>query len=133
MHEKTEGLLQTLDRLAGDLIHAVVGGQDDGIREGTVMTVGPPPYRRLDCDGRALAYVRSRPRKRAVRVDVSGVWIPARGSPLMIRSSSSAATLMIRSTSDVREAVDYLVETVARTRREHLEANLRRTARLRVA
>jgi hypothetical protein len=44
------------------------------VSEGIVMTEGPPAYRRLDADKRALAYVRVRSRRVAVRVDVSGLW-----------------------------------------------------------
>ena len=60
---------RALSDLASSLI-ASITGTELSVREGTVMTLGPAPYRRLDCDGRALAYVRARPKKRGVRVDV---------------------------------------------------------------
>ncbi len=86
------------------------------IREGIVMTVGPIPYRRLDCDGRALAYVRTRPKKDAVRVDVPGLWHTPATSKLQIRASAGRA-LLVRSDDEVREVVRYLEATVAETRR----------------
>lgn len=85
------------------------------LEEGRVMTVGPPPYRRLDCDGRALAYLRARPRRVAVRLDISGLWLPPRTSPLLIPSSVGAALLLERR-DDVELAVVALVESVERTR-----------------
>jgi hypothetical protein len=104
-----------LEGLVGELINGVVA-REPTVREGTVMTEGPPPYRRLDCDGRALAYVRARPRKRAVRVDISGLWSPAQGSSIRIASASGAATLLLRDGNDLEEAVRFLLETVERTR-----------------
>jgi hypothetical protein len=86
------------------------------IREGVVMTVGPIPYRRLDCDGRALAYVRMRPKKEAVRVDVPGLWHTPPTSKLQIRASAGRA-LLVRSDEEVREVVRYLEATVEHTRR----------------
>src|SRR5688572_6542639 len=65
------------------------------IREGEVMTLGPAPYRRLDCDRRALAYVRPRPRKGFVRVDVSGLWLVPESTPnLAHRGSGGSVTLV---------------------------------------
>jgi hypothetical protein len=75
-------LLDELEALANELITEMA--RDGVVREGTVMTEGPPPYRRLDCDGRALAYVRTRPRKKAVRVDVSSLWAPGNPEPIPI-------------------------------------------------
>lgn len=91
----------------------------DGLQvtEGRVMTVGPPPYRRLDCDGRALAYLRRRSRKRAVRIDVSGLWAAERPSRIRIPTSSGSATLMVRTADDLEEAISFLRDTVERTRR----------------
>jgi hypothetical protein len=86
------------------------------IREGIVMSVGPTPYRRLDCDGRALAYVRTRPKKDAVRVDVPGLWHTPNTSKLQIRASAGRA-LLARSPEDVAEVVRYLEATVEETRR----------------
>lgn len=86
------------------------------IREGVVMTVGPTPYRRLDCDGRALAYVRARPKKRAVRIDVSGLWFTPKSCRLSVSGASGAASLLVSSEQDLSEAVRYLRETVERTR-----------------
>ncbi|MCC7383669.1 MAG: hypothetical protein IT384_17645 [Deltaproteobacteria bacterium] len=114
MYDNTESL--NLEDLAHALIAGVVT-REPTVREGTVMTVGPPPYRRLDCDGRALAYVRTRPRKRAVRIDVSGLWLPAPGtSRIAIPSATGSATLLVRTRTDLEEAVAYLLDAVLRTR-----------------
>ena len=86
-----------------------------GVTEGRVMTVGPPPYRRLDCNGRALAYVRVRRRQGIVRVDVSGLWKAERApSRLRIPTVSGSATLALRSAVDLGEAFEFLYHIVAR-------------------
>jgi hypothetical protein len=92
-----------------------------GTREGIVTcSAGPPPYRRLDCDGRALAYIRARPRKRFVRIDVSGLWrAPAEGR-LAQPIAAGASALIVRSEEDVPEVVRYLTETIEGTRRARL-------------
>jgi hypothetical protein len=87
-----------------------------GITEGKVMSPGVPPYRRLDCDARALCYVRVRPKKRAVRVDVSGLWVLPGECPLQVPGSSGNASYMVRSTTDVDELVAFLAATVRHTR-----------------
>ena len=56
---------ESLEHITSLVIDRLTGARKLGISEGTVMTPGPPPYRRLDCGGRALAYIRERPRKRA--------------------------------------------------------------------
>jgi hypothetical protein len=108
-------VFQELDELAREVIARLVQ-LPNGVREGLVMTVGPAPYRRLDCDGRALAYVRTRPKKRMVRVDISGLWLATRPSRLRARSSNGAATLIVKTRRDMLEAVHYLEEVVSRTR-----------------
>jgi hypothetical protein len=55
--------------LAARLIDRVLS-TDPGIEEGVVMTLEKMPYRRLDCGGRALCYIRVRPTKRVVRIDL---------------------------------------------------------------
>jgi hypothetical protein len=86
------------------------------IREGVVMTIGPTPYRRLDCDGHALAYIRPRPRRQGVRVDVPGLWFLPKPCRLSITGAAGTATLLVQSEQDLTEAVGYLRETVERTR-----------------
>ncbi len=98
----------------------------EGVREGTVMTAGPAPYRRIDCDGRALAYVRARPRKGFVRVDISGLWLADHECHLRAETAGGSASLLIHEPSDVAPAVDYLRETVVRTR----EAQARRARKV---
>ncbi len=110
-----QDLVHDLEKLASQLI-ALVVDHVGGVREGTVMTVGPAPYRRLDADGRALAYVRVRPRKRAVRVDVSGLWKASSPSRLRSASAGGTATLLVRGPGDLREAARFLAESVAETR-----------------
>lgn len=124
-----EQLLTELGALAEDLIRAMVDSALE-VREGIVMTVGPPPYRRLDADGRALAYVRVRPRKRAVRVDVSGLWRAVLDSPIRTPSASGAATLMVRTPEEVGMAVRYLAQTVERTREAEREERDRKAGRV---
>lgn len=110
----------TLDAHLSDLMDALItmATRTGLIREGVVMTVGPMPYRRLDCDGRALAYVRKRPKKRAVRIDVPGLWAAPTGSHLAIAASAGRA-LLLRSQEDVMHAVAFLLEAIEWTRRPH--------------
>lgn len=115
---KQEQITHWLSGLAEDLIARIVADLDAGIEEGVVLCTGPAPYRRLDCDGRALAYIRVRPRKRAVRVDVTGLWKAPTRSRLIIPAAGGAATLLVRSHIDVSDAVRYLVRSVERTRGE---------------
>jgi hypothetical protein len=79
-----------------------------GIREGRVMSLaGVAPYRRIDCDGRALCYVRSRPLRRAIRVDVSGLWF----------GDASKLVLLLKDEGEVVRAIEYLHAVVAADRR----------------
>lgn len=80
------------------------------------MSTGPAPYRRVDCDGRALVYLRPRPRKRGLRLDVSGLWLVPRGCVLRLPTATAAASLLVRNEGDVEEAARYVAETVRRTR-----------------
>ncbi len=111
-------LMRELSILEDDLIDMIVK-TIPGVREGYVRSEGPKPYRRLDCDGRALAYIRCRPRKAIVRLDVSGLWRVAPNSRIRARSSSSAATLFLRLLTDIDEAVTYLQKTVSNTRQAY--------------
>ncbi len=106
---------ERLDAMLGELIQALLDAELD-IREGKVMTEREAAYRRLDCDQRALAYLRARPKKRAVRIDVTGLWQTPRSSRLRVPNAGGAATLLVRSKSDARMAVKFLRETVERTR-----------------
>ncbi|MBK8013837.1 MAG: hypothetical protein IPK13_21110 [Deltaproteobacteria bacterium] len=116
-----------LERIAAELIDLATSG-DLGIREGTVMTVGAPPYRRLDCDGRALAYIRTRPRRRAVRVDVSGLWIATEPPHFGIRGAGGSVTLLLQRRADLVEATTYIEALVVRTRKAHEQEHRRRRA-----
>lgn len=121
---RREDLERWLERLARKLIEELVASSEATIVEGVVMSVGPAPYRRLDCDGRALAYVRTRPRKRAVRVDVTGLWRAPNGSRLRIPSATGVATLLVCSEADTSEAIRFLKNTVARTREARQRGDL---------
>lgn len=112
-----------LSTLAAELIHEIAHLSD--IREGEVMTMGPVPYRRLDCDRRALAYVRARPRKKMVRVDISGLWLMPRESPLAAAGSGATKTLVLRSHADKTEAIAFLLATVEATRIQQARARER--------
>lgn len=116
-----------LDTIVSELIGRAMCCAE-GVREGTVMTAGPPPYRRIDCDGRALAYIRARPRKGFVRVDISGLWLADHDSPLRAESAGGAATLIVYEPAEVPKAIDYLRETVERTREAHAKRAAIRTA-----
>lgn len=121
-HERIRILLEHLaDRFVIRLTEL-----EPSVTEGAVMTSGPPPYRRLDCDHRALVYVRCRPRKVAVRMDLSGLWRIPEPSPLRV-PSASGATLMIRAYPDVEEAVAYVRKALVLTR--ELERNCAENAR----
>lgn len=111
-----ESLETILGNLTSELIRALLEADLD-IQEGKVMTEGDAAYRRLDCDQRALAYLRARPKKKAVRIDVSGLWRTPRSSRLRIPNAGGAATLLVKSKSDARIAVRFLKETVEKTRR----------------
>lgn len=97
-----------------------------GIKEGEVMTPGPPPYRRLDCDARALCYVRVRPKKRGIRVDLSGLWCLAGESRFRVPGSSGMASFMIKDGAHAEELARYLVDVVYFTRRRFSEDRHRR-------
>lgn len=112
-----------LEALATSLIEEAVKALP-GVREGTVMTIGPAPYRRLDADGRALAYIRVRPRKHSVRVDISGLWHVRGPSRLRVPSAGGSATLLIRRREDVHEALRLLARALEDTRAAHAEAQL---------
>jgi hypothetical protein len=114
--EKTRREWDGFLALLAEKVIAALVSSDLGIREGVVMSLaGVAPYRRLDCDGKALCYVRCRPQKRAVRIDVSGLWCrPAQPTRLIQKSSS--LTLMVSRYEDVGEAAEYLRTVVQATR-----------------
>ena len=90
------------------------------LNEGTVMTMGPPPYRRIDCQGRAVAYIRTRPRKQAVRVDISGLWVISpqvseKVQRIMVRSATGGVSLLLKSKEDIDASVQLISETVMHT------------------
>jgi hypothetical protein len=106
---------ESLDDILSDLIRELVEANLD-IQEGKVMTAGDASYRRLDCDQRALAYLRARPKKKAVRIDVTGLWKTPRSSKLKIPNAGGSATLLVHTKSEARAAVKFLKDTVERTR-----------------
>lgn len=120
LHTRHERLRRHLDRMAEALIRTALLA-DPRIQEGTVLTVGPPAYRRLDCAGRALAYVRSRPRRAAVRVDLSGLWRIPKPSPLQIPSATGAA-LLVGAYDEVDLAVAFLLDAIRRSQPSPREA-----------
>jgi hypothetical protein len=131
-HKTDDRKRAALATLADELIRDLLAIAPD-ISEGVVMTTGPLPYRRLDCDRRALAYIRARPRKRIVRVDVSGLWIVPSESRLRVDVSSAGCSLILRSAADKDEAIAFLLEAIQTTRtrleKERTEEE-RRRARL---
>lgn len=113
-----------LDRLRSELVRKTTALLPD-TREGAVMSLGPAPYRRIDCDGRALAYIRTRPRKGVVRVDVSGLWLVPRDAAIAHPSASGSATLYLQSLSDVLPAVRFLEASIRTTRAAYARAEVR--------
>lgn len=121
-----------LDSLRELLVVALLAESQE-LREGVVMTMGPPPYRRIDCNGRAVVYLRSRPRRKAVRADMSGLWVicpnaSARAAGIMIRSATGGASLMLSSEDHIKLAVDLIVESVNYTLALEEEYKNRHTA-----
>jgi hypothetical protein len=106
---------EPLEDILSEVIRALVEANLD-IQEGKVMTTKEASYRRLDCDQRALAYLRARPKKKAVRIDVTGLWKTPRSSKLRIPNAGGAATLLVRTQAEARAAVKFLKETVEKTR-----------------
>ncbi len=106
---------EKLDALLSEVIRELLDAELD-IREGVVMTTGDAAYRRLDCDQRALAYLRTRPKKRAVRIDVTGLWKTPRTTKLRVPNAGGAATLLVHTRAEARIAIRFLKETVIRTR-----------------
>jgi hypothetical protein len=105
LEELLETMFRGLERIDPDAL------------EGRVMSEGPPPYRRIDLDGRALAYVRARPKRRALRVDVTGLWKGDLPCALKTETATGSACLIVRTRADVDEAIRFLHESVQRTRR----------------
>jgi hypothetical protein len=105
-----------LEEIQAELINGLLVAQI-GIVEGEVRTMGQPPYRRFDCDRRALAYLRVRPKKDFLRLDLGGSWIALPPSRLGLRGSQGVLTL--REPEDVPVATELLIQTVVVSRREH--------------
>lgn len=112
--EREDRMREMLDSLADVLVLCLLE-RDPSLSEGSVMTIGPPPYRRVDADNRALCYIRSRPRKACVRVEVSGLWVLADEGPNLVQTASGFA-LLLRGSEEVEEVVTCLLQTVATTR-----------------
>jgi hypothetical protein len=108
-------LSAALDAILAGLIRDLLDSDLD-IKEGKVMTSREATYRRLDCDQRALVYLRTRPKKGAVRIDITGLWKTPRKSRLRIPTAGGAATLLVRTPSDARWAVQFIREAVEKTR-----------------
>ena len=115
-------IVKALVTLQARLVDAVLALELPDLEEGEVLSGGPPPYRRLDCDGRALAYIRPRPRKRAVRVDITGLWRAPRSSPIATPNAGGAASLLVGNEGDLHDAVRFILATVEGTRRAEARA-----------
>lgn len=100
----------------------------EGVYEGYVNSKAKP-YRRLDCDAKALAYCRLRPRLNGIRVDVSGLWVAPPRCSLSIRGSTGAASLFIREMSDVPVVINFLRATLSETEGDGLSDKVRRGSR----
>jgi hypothetical protein len=110
---------RTIEQYVTDLAEMVVAIATDpklAIGEGQVRSPkAAAPYRRLDCERRALAYVRARPKKRIVRIDISCLWTLPHESSLRKPSATSVA-LEVTSEKEAREAAEYLQAIVRHTR-----------------
>lgn len=104
---------QLIDQFVSDLERS-----SDAVEGIVSASSGPPIYRRVDCDGRALAYIRARPRKKLVRVDVSGLWHAPRQRPSCQPMAAGVVSLILRSDRDIPEAIRYLKETIELTRKK---------------
>lgn len=96
-----------------------VRAQEPTARRGLVRSQRPAPYRRIDCDGRVLAYLRPRCHRgtRGVRIDLSGLWVRPCNSRLEISGRSGSASLLVRGPDDLIEAIAFLVAALRHTRR----------------
>jgi hypothetical protein len=111
-YEEAEARLRGLaDRIIGALVESSLG-----IEEGEVATRRPGLYRRLDCPEGALAYVRVRPKKRTVRIDVTGRWPIGQRPRIVGPSAAGAASLMVENDADADLAVEILLAAVLRAR-----------------
>lgn len=100
-----------------------------GVLEGRVRGRNRAGYRRLDCGGRALAFIRGRPSAGGVRIDVSGLWVRASTSALEITKPAGPPALLVRTDRDIAEALAFLRATIGATDR----AYAREAARHRLA
>lgn len=116
---------ERLEPVAERLVQSLVSS-GLGLREGEVMSPGPAPYRRVDGDARALVYVRVRPKKRAVRVDLSGLWCIAGECRFRIPGSTGMASFLISELEHAEELARYLIDVVYFTRRRYAEERTRR-------
>jgi hypothetical protein len=116
--------MRPLGKIANRLLECLYAIEDLGIHEGAVRTARQPSYRRIDCDGRALAYIRVRPKHRCVRVDVSPLWSLPRRSRLEHPRALGRGVLLLRDLDDLAEAIRCLSETVRNTREEFGELPL---------
>lgn len=122
---KFDAYREQLEPIAEHLVQRLVSS-GVGLREGEVMSPGPAPYRRVDGDSRALVYVRIRPKKRAVRVDLSGLWCIAGECRFRVPGSTGMASFLISELSHADELARYLVDVVYFTRRRYAEERTRR-------
>lgn len=88
-----------------------------GIVEGRVSSMRPN-YRRLDCDGRCLVYLRTRASIHAVRADVPPSWLRVEPCRLTVATTNRglSAALMVHDEKDVDVFLEFLIQTVAETR-----------------
>jgi hypothetical protein len=107
-------MTERLEWLAERWIREVLA-RDAEIEEGLVRTVGPPAYRRLDVKGRALAYVRIRPKRNMVRIDVPGAW-PRPPNCILALSSANGWALAIRTELDILDGVQAVLTSFREAR-----------------
>ncbi len=105
-----------LDNLINSLIESMKLELPD-VMEGEVDgKAGVPSYRRIDCDGRALTYLRARPRMKCIRVDITGLWRAPVEGPLAEPMAAGSTSLVVRGPHDFPEVLRYLRKVIDRTR-----------------
>lgn len=114
-------LRRDLRALAEELVQRTIALEPLLVSEGRVMTpIDPAPYRRLDAQFRALAYVRVREKKRCVRVDISSLWPvwlvkPPKGLQL---SPEGRLAFGVKDGADVERLAAFLVELVRKSKED---------------
>jgi hypothetical protein len=105
-----------LDNLINSLVEEIKRALPDAMEGEVDSKAGVPSYRRIDCDGRALLYLRARPRIKCIRVDITGLWRAPIEGPLAEPMAAGSTSLVVRGSADFPEVLRYLRKAIDRTR-----------------